>query len=192
MGDQCHMWDKYDGLHSALIGILNGGLSGFSMGHSDIGGYTTVAVKQIGLEWYRTKELLQRWIEMNIFSDAMIRSHPASDPDPNYQLYTDESIASFLKTFTENFVSLGDYRMGLMEEAHATGVPITRSLMMEFPKDKIARKIYDQFMLGSDIMVAPMLESGESKRKVYFPEAGVWQHMIVDDIVIDASAKSQL
>lgn len=39
-------------------------------------------------------------------------------------------------------------------------------------------------------MVAPMLESGESKRKVYFPEGEVWQHMIVDDLVIDATAKS--
>jgi len=80
---------------------------------------------------------------MNIFCDAMIRSHPASNPDPNFQLYSDASIASFLKTFTENFVALGDYRMGLMKEAHATGVPITRSLMMEYPDDGVARKIYD-------------------------------------------------
>jgi len=41
-------------------------------------------------------------------------------------------------------------------------------------------------------MVAPILEAGESKRKVYFPEGSVWQHMIVEGLKIDASAKSQL
>ena len=50
MGDQCHTWDRHDGLHSALIGILNGGLSGFSLGHSDVGGYTTVDIKKFGID----------------------------------------------------------------------------------------------------------------------------------------------
>ena len=42
MGDQLISYDKFDGLQSALIGLLNSGLSGFSLGHSDIGGYTSV------------------------------------------------------------------------------------------------------------------------------------------------------
>lgn len=42
MGDQLVSLDKYDGLQSAMIGQLNGGLSGFSLGHSDVGGYTVV------------------------------------------------------------------------------------------------------------------------------------------------------
>ena len=42
MGDQLPTFDKFDGLHSALIGLLNGGVSGFGIGHSDIGGYTTL------------------------------------------------------------------------------------------------------------------------------------------------------
>jgi alpha-glucosidase len=42
MGDQNHNLDRYDGLHSALIGLLNSGITGWGMGHSDIGGYTTV------------------------------------------------------------------------------------------------------------------------------------------------------
>jgi alpha-glucosidase len=44
MGDQIPTWDKYDGLWSALIGLLNGGMSGYTIGHSDIGGYTTISV----------------------------------------------------------------------------------------------------------------------------------------------------
>ncbi len=42
MGDQLPTFDRFDGLHSALIGQLNGGLSGFTLGHSDIGGYTNI------------------------------------------------------------------------------------------------------------------------------------------------------
>jgi len=42
MGDQMPTFDQHDGLQSAMMGILNGGLSGLTLGHSDIGGYTTV------------------------------------------------------------------------------------------------------------------------------------------------------
>jgi sulfoquinovosidase len=35
-------YDQYDGMQSAMVGLLNGGLAGFSFGHSDIGGYTSI------------------------------------------------------------------------------------------------------------------------------------------------------
>lgn len=74
MGDQIPSWDEYDGLFSALIGRLNAGFSGFTLSHSDIGGYTTLAEKAsylYGGHFVRTKELLQRWIEMNAFADMI-------------------------------------------------------------------------------------------------------------------------
>ena len=47
MGDQLPTFDKYDGMQSALIGQLNGGLCGFTHSHSDIGGYTnTIDIKR--------------------------------------------------------------------------------------------------------------------------------------------------
>lgn len=67
--------------------------------------------------------------------------------------------------------------MELMKEAEKTGLPITRSLMLEF--DGTDWLIDDQFMLGSDIMVAPILERDALKRKVFFPylgPGGYWQH----------------
>lgn len=42
MGDQLVSYDRFDGLQSAMIGLLNSGMSGFSLGHSDIGGYTAI------------------------------------------------------------------------------------------------------------------------------------------------------
>lgn len=80
MGDQLPTYDRLDGMHSALIGQLNGGLSGCTLSHSDIGGYTNI--KDIGGTAYmRTDELLMRWIEMSTFSDAIMRSHPSNIPE---------------------------------------------------------------------------------------------------------------
>ena len=84
MGDQLTTLDKLDGLQSALIGQMNGGVSGLTIGHSDIGGYTSVIEKKFGvtfMEYTRSKETLQRWIEMNTFSDPIMRTHPSNIPE---------------------------------------------------------------------------------------------------------------
>ena len=112
MGDQMSgALDKYDGLHSALIGMLNGGMSGYSLGHSDIGGYTTVKLTE-GLNIYtRDEEALKRWIEMNTFSDAVFRSHPSSNPAHNAQIWDNVKMAEFFAKFAKVFVDLGEYRL---------------------------------------------------------------------------------
>lgn len=80
MGDQLPTFDKWDGLHSALIGLLNGGISGFGIGHSDIGGYTTLNDTEHLRYFQRDEEILMRWIEMSTFSDAVFRTHPSNNP----------------------------------------------------------------------------------------------------------------
>ena len=68
--------------------------------------------------------------------------------------------------------------MKLMKETETTGIPITRSLMLEF--DNTDWLIDDQFMLGSDIMVAPILKRDTSKRIVFFPyidKDHQWEHI---------------
>lgn len=93
MGDQLPTFDRYDGLHSALIGLLNGGMSGFALGHSDIGGYTSLN-DTANLNFYRRDEqILIRWMEMSAFSDALFRSHPSNNPDFNAQIWDNEHIA---------------------------------------------------------------------------------------------------
>jgi len=111
MGDQMPSLDKYDGLHSALIGMLNGGMSGYTLGHSDIGGYTTVTLPGDLHIYKRDEETLKRWIEMNAFSDAIYRSHPSCNPAVNAQIWDNEEIAGFFAKFAKVFVDLGDYRL---------------------------------------------------------------------------------
>ena len=78
MGDQTTSWDSNDGLHSALLGQLSSGMSGWTISHSDVGGYTSLDLsKEGGGRYARDKELLLRWLEMSTFADAMLRTHQA-------------------------------------------------------------------------------------------------------------------
>ena len=94
MGDQLTTFDRYDGLHSALIGLLNGGMTGFSIGHSDIGGYTSLNDTEHLQNYKRTNELLIRWAEMSAFSDALFRTHPSNNPDFNAQIWESVEVAA--------------------------------------------------------------------------------------------------
>jgi len=71
-GDQLVTWDEYDGLRSALHGLVSSGFSGIALNHSDTGGYTSLS--KWGYGFTREPELLQRWVEMNAFT-AVLRTH---------------------------------------------------------------------------------------------------------------------
>ena len=77
LGDQIQSWDRYDGIKTAVVGLLSGGVSGFSLLHSDTGGYDSFQFKFAGKEIpiiARSPELLMRWTELNAFT-AVLRTH---------------------------------------------------------------------------------------------------------------------
>lgn len=186
MGDQIPTFDQYDGMWSALIGQLNGGLSGYTLGHSDIGGFTTIVTSILGKEiplvsYTRSKELLLRWIEMSTFSDMIMRTHIGLNSEYMYQIWDDSNTTEFFSTFVKIHIGLKDYKMTLMKEASEDGVPPLRSLLLEYPEDAEARKIKDQFMLGTDLLMAPIVKAGSTSRKVYLPK-GKWTHFFTKEI----------
>src|SRR5215203_10922 len=86
VGDQLVDWDEHDGIKSAVTGLLSSGLSGYSLEHSDIGGYT--ALDNPLLTYHRSKELLLRWIELGAFT-TVFRTHEGNIPEVNHQIYSD-------------------------------------------------------------------------------------------------------
>ncbi len=172
-GDQMVTWDANDGLKSAVTGLIGGGVSGFSLNHSDIGGYTTLAKFGIGLK--REKELLLRWMEVNAFTSAF-RSHEGNLPDENAQIYSDSETLDAFARQAKIFSSLFFYRKQLFQQAQDKGYPVVRGLFMHYPEDAKSWHIDDQFLLGRDILVAPIVEKGQKKRNVYLP-AGRWVHI---------------
>jgi alpha-glucosidase (family GH31 glycosyl hydrolase) len=63
----------------------------------------------------------------------------------------------------------------LWSDAQTTGLPITRPLWLVFPDDREGYKQDQEFMLGDDVLVAPVVMQGATSRDVYFPQ-GCWQH----------------
>jgi len=176
-GDQLVTWDAHDGLHSALIAILTGGLSGMSMMHSDVGGYTMfdkcveILGQKLCLGYYRGCELLMRWTEMSAFTDAMFRTHIGSRPGPKEaQVWSSNTSKAHFSAFAKVHQALCQYREHLVEEAHQTGLPMARHPLLEFPDDEELIEMTTQVMLGPEIMVAPVLTKEAEAVEVYLPE----------------------
>ncbi len=72
------------------------------------------------------------------------------------------------------------YIVSEAEKCVATGVPMMRALWVEFPQDEKAGAIYDQYMFGDDLMVAPVVEEGKTERSVYVPE-GTWKNIFTGE-----------
>ncbi|PKL36246.1 MAG: alpha-glucosidase [Spirochaetae bacterium HGW-Spirochaetae-1] len=174
LGDQMVTWDEYDGIKSAVIGMLSSGFSGYSLQHSDIGGYT--ALTSPVLKYLREKELLLRWIELNAFS-PVFRTHEGNRPDENFQFYNDDETLQHFSRFAKVYEAWGFYRKELVEKASQTGLPVIRHLYLEYPHDNnVADLRYECFMIGSELLMAPVTEKGETKVWVYLP-AGKWRHL---------------
>ena len=186
LGDQLTSWSKEDGIRSAVTGLLSSGFSGFSQNHSDIGGYTTTAipgwpVKIPFLDYRRSPELLQRWIELNAFT-AVFRTHEGNQPDRNHQIDGDPETLAHFARFARIFAALAECRKALGVEAAETGMPVVRHPWICFPEDSTTPDLAWQFMLGDTFMVAPVLDSGCSTVVLYLPP-GEWRHLWSDATV---------
>jgi alpha-glucosidase len=179
-GDQLTTWDKYDGLVSALHGLLNGGFSGIALNHSDTGGYTSLSLDSV-LGYDREAEQLKRWTEMNAFT-AALRTHEGNQPGLNAQVYSDPEAMAHFARFTKVYRALAFYRRTLFEEARSRGWPVVRHLWLHYPEDDEAQQVDDQFLLGSEILVAPIKNkcwtppSCPYNKSVYLP-VGEWVHL---------------
>ena len=184
MGDQLQTWDDYDGLKSVVIGLQSGGISGFSLLHSDTGGYNDFSVMVLGKKVpviARSKELLARWMELSAFT-AMLRTHEGLDPSIGAQFDSDEETLAHLNRCARLYKALGFYRKMLVSEAAQRGYPLVRPTFLHYPDDRNTYDLRYQFMYGSEFLVAPVLDKGARKVKVYLPE-GSWINLWTEDEV---------
>ncbi|KAL3695387.1 hypothetical protein R1sor_009463 [Riccia sorocarpa] len=190
LGDQMVSWQRHDGIKSAVTGLLAGGLCGFSLNHSDIGGYCTVDVPF--LRYRRTEELLLRWMELNAFS-TIFRTHEGNAPGANSQFYSNERTLRHFARFAKVYKAWEFYRRQLVKEAARTGLPVVRHMFLHYHWDPNVFSItYQQFLVGREILVVPVLDQGRNSVQVYFPppadvgEDEQWEH-VWTGTVYDAS-----
>jgi len=177
LGDQLPTWDQHDGLKTVLRATLSLGLSGFSLTHSDIGGFDIIRVRLGPLtvvDYNRTEELLQRWVELSAFLDAIMRTHPGSSPNATLQIYSTLTLLRHFSRFTKIHAALGEYKGQLMEEAHATGWPLARHTGLHYPSAPGIWNQTSQFLLGRDFLAAPVLDEASTVKGLYLPPEDEW------------------
>jgi sulfoquinovosidase len=168
-GDQNVDWSLDDGLASVIPGALSLSMCGVGLHHSDIGGYTTL------FHMKRTKELLKRWIDFSAFT-PMMRSHEGNRPDDNWQFDSDEDTLLHLGRMGRVFVKLSPYVKSLVKENAERGIAVMRPLFFHYENDEACYDIQYQYLLGRDMLIAPVYSEKVEKWSVYLPEDN-WIHL---------------
>lgn len=172
-GDQVMTFWKNSGLPASICGSVSLGFCGIGHVHSDIGG-------EFGMLWFkRTKELFMRWTEYAAFTPVM-RGH--EDKGNSGWTYDSdgETLAHFAK-FSRIHGALGEYFRLCEDEYQTKGLPFMRHLSVHYENEKrthTKRQSYLQYeyLLGRDILVAPVYRKGARSRKVFLPDDR-WIHL---------------
>ena len=171
-GDQMVDFAPQDGLASAVLGMVSGGVSGGTAWHSDIGGYTSI--NAVVKNYVRPPDLNARWAEMQAFG-SMMRTHEGNRPQVNQQVYdTPETRSQFARS-TQIFAALHDYRADVLAEAQSDGLPVMRHGWLVYPGTKAAQADL-QFFLGAHLLVAPVTAENATTVAVTLPP-GDWVHV---------------
>ena len=146
------------GMLGDLRGGISCGLSGFSFWSHDMGGFVTASPEDI----YR------RWLPFGFLS-SHTRAHGAPPTEP---WLISESFTDAFRESAELKYRLMPYVYAQAKDCSEHGLPMVRALFVEFPDDPGAWLVEDEYLFGSQMLVAPLLESGNS-RTCYLPK-GKW------------------
>lgn len=165
-GGDC--WASFGAMAESLRGGLSLSLSGFGFWSHDIGGF----------EGTPDPDVFKRWLAFGLLS-----SHSRLHGSDSYRVpweFGDEAV-DVARQFTELKHRLMPYLYGAATEAHRTGVPMMRPMVLEFPDDPACRTLDRQYLLGPDLLVAPVF-TAEGDVEVYLP-AGEWTQLLTGEPV---------
>lgn len=168
-GDQHCDWSGTRGLASVLPAGPSAGLAGVAAWGPDISGIAVGAPGGAGDE-----ELWLRWCEYGALTPIM-RDHlgfkwQGARPVDSW---TSPRTRGAFRDLARLHLALVPYLERLVREAHATGVPPVRALLLEHPEHEVAWTSPDTYQLGTDLLVAPVHHRGARERRVWFPP-GEW------------------
>lgn len=156
-GGDC--WSDYESMEQSLRGGLSLTSSGFGFWSHDIGGFESKS----------TPDVYKRWCAFGLLSTHS-RLHGSSSYRVPW-LYDEESV-DVVRFFTRLKASLMPYLYRNAIETSRTGVPMMRSMALEFPGDRNCAYLASQYMLGDSLLAAPVLNE-EGMAEYYLP-AGMW------------------
>ncbi|TKJ89503.1 alpha-xylosidase [Paenibacillus sp. CFBP13512] len=148
-----------NGMAASLRAGMSLGLSGFTFWSHDIGGFVHQS----------PRELYRRWMPFGMLTSHS-RCHGAPPKEPWH--YDEEFVEDFRKAVELKY-QLMPYIYTQSVVSAEQGIPLLRPLLLEYPDEPGVWQIEDQYLLGTDLLIAPMLEQGMTAREVYTP-SGEW------------------
>jgi alpha-D-xyloside xylohydrolase len=156
-GGDCE--STYVSMAESLRGGLSLGLGGFGFWSHDIGGF----------EGTPPAALFKRWVAFGLMSSHS-RLHGSSSHRVPWAF--DDEAVEITRSFAQLKNSLMPYLWAAAVQAHEEGIPVMRAMLLEFPDDKTCAYLDRQYMLGPDLLVAPVF-ADDGDVEVYVP-AGEW------------------
>jgi alpha-glucosidase len=166
-GDEATNWTQASGLASLapdMLGRAIGGAFGYA---TDIGGYYDYTTPPT------TKSLFLRWAEWAALS-PIFRLHGSGRQGTHTPWSYDRQTVRVYKDLSALHERAAGYIRTLWKQADRTGIPPTRPLWLQFPRDRAAAGVEQEWMLGRDLLVAPVVTQGATSLHVTFPP-GCWR-----------------
>lgn len=164
-GGDC--WSDYESMEESLRGGLSLLMSGFGFWAHDIGGF----------EHTSTADVYKRWVAFGLLS-----SHSRLHGSSSYRVpwvYDDEAV-DVVKFFTRLKARLMPYLYKTSIDTSKSGVPTMRSMVIEFTEDKTCHYVDKQYMLGDNLLVAPIFND-QSMAEYYLPK-GTWTNFFTGEV----------
>ncbi|AKG34606.1 glycoside hydrolase family 31 protein [Paenibacillus durus] len=158
-GDNRSYWEH---MALAMPMVLNLGLSGVAFAGPDIGGFGH----------HTTGELLARWTQMGALF-PFCRNHSMLDTIRQEPWSFGTDVENICRDYISLRYSLMPLLYSVFREAAETGMPVIRPLLLEYPDDPNTVNLCDQFLLGDQLLAAPVYRPNTYHRVVYLPE-GNW------------------
>lgn len=178
---------SFESFRNQFAAGLNMAIAGIPWWTTDIGGFHG---GNPGDEAFR--ELFVRWFQYGTFCPVM-RLHGDREPHsaplsevrggrcpsggPNEVWSYGETVYGICRTYMEVREALRPYIEKTMLAAHEKGTPVIRPLFYDFPDDNAAWNNDTQYLFGSDLLVAPVMEAGKTAVDVYFPKGETWTNV---------------
>ncbi len=168
LADKSHMWNSVLGLRSLVPQALACGIIGLPFVCPDmVGGGQILSAKSVDAY---DKELVLRWAEASVLMPVVQFSIPFWQSE-------DKSFVEELKAIFATRKEFSEVLKQLYIHAATTGEPIIRYMEYEYPHCGL-EAVNDQFLLGSDYIIAPVTDKKKSFRSVYLPIDSVWKSLL--------------
>lgn len=164
-GGDC--WSDYESMEESLRGGLSLCMSGFGYWSHDIGGFESTS----------TPDVYKRWCAFGLLS-----SHSRLHGSSSYRVpwAYDEEAVTVVSTFAKLKGKLMPYLYRNAVETHETGIPMMRSMVLEYTDDPTCAYLDKQYFLGDSLLVAPIFND-KSLAKFYLPE-GKWTNYFTGEV----------